>query len=80
MANFGPGHGSTKRERPRRAFEGARESYTDRLDFGKSKIPESGVYRARWTEKPSMFWTIVKVLILGFILYMIVGALLGFLK
>ena len=69
------GHGSTKRERPRRAFEGAKDMYSKKLDFGQSNIPEGNVYRARWVEKKSWFWTIVKVAILLFIMTGLIVAL-----
>ena len=75
MANYSFGHGSTKRERPRKAFETTKDNYSGRLDFGKSKIPETSVYRARWTEKKSWFWTTVKLIILGFVLFIILAAL-----
>jgi t-SNARE complex subunit (syntaxin) len=71
MSNYNLGHGSTKRERPKGAFETTKDNYSNRIDFGKSKISDSGVYRARWTEKKSWFWTTIKLIILGFILFVI---------
>jgi hypothetical protein len=68
------GHGSTQREKPRKAFETLRDRYSKKIDFGESKIPEGKVYRKRWKEAKSWFWTTVKLLILGFILFVMYKA------
>jgi len=69
-------HGSTKRERPRSAFDAAKDNSKGRLDFGKSSIPGGSVYRRRWSEGKSWFWITVRLVILGFILFAIIQALI----
>ena len=71
------GHGSTKRQKPRKAFETVRENYSQRLDFGDSSIPSGNVYRRRWAAKKSLISIIIRLLILFFILFIIVGLIFG---
>lgn len=66
------GHGSTKRERPRRAFEATRDNYSKKLDFGQSGLPEGSVYRRKGIEEKSWFWIILKVLLLVAVLSAII--------
>jgi hypothetical protein len=67
---------STRRERPRKAFEMSKGNYSKKLDFGESLIPEGKVYRRRGTDGNSWFWTTLKFLILGFILFIMVMLLI----
>lgn len=63
------GHGSTGREKPRKAFETSKGNYSKKLDFGESSIGDGKVYRRIGTEKKNWFSIAVKLLILGFILF-----------
>ena len=54
----------TPRERPRKAFGVYREKYAGKIDFRDSLIPSGPVYRRKGLDKSSLFWTILKLIIL----------------
>lgn len=58
------GHGSTKRDKPRKAFGAYNEKYSNNTDFGDSSITTGKLYRKRWAEGSSLFRTILKLIIL----------------
>lgn len=58
------GNGTTKRETARKAFSAYKETYSNKIDFGESSIPEGNVYRRRGVEKKSWFWIVFRILIL----------------
>jgi hypothetical protein len=68
------GNGSTRRERPRRAFENFQK--TSRLDFGPSSLPTGDVYRKRWADK-SILGTIIKIVVLLTILTGIIAGVVS---
>ena len=67
--------GSTKRERPRKAFEAYKDNYSKKLDFGESSIPEGKIYRSRWVEKKSWLWICIKLIVLLTILTGMIAAI-----
>jgi hypothetical protein len=67
------GHGSTRRERPRKGLENSSRS---RLNFGPSSLPTGSVYRRRWADK-SIFGTIIKIAVLLTILAAIIAGVVS---
>jgi hypothetical protein len=49
------GNTSTRREKPRRAFETSKGNYSKKLDFGESSVGVGQVYRRQGVEKKSWF-------------------------
>jgi hypothetical protein len=66
------GNGSTKRVRPRQAFEAYKDNNSKKIDFGESSLSTAGVYRRKWSDGKSWFGTIVKLTILVTILTAII--------
>lgn len=69
------GNGSTGRDKPRKAFETSKGLYHKKIDFGESSIGDGEIYRRKGTEKKNWFWIVVKLLALGFILFVILKVL-----
>lgn len=65
------GHGSTPQQKPRKAFEAAKQGSKRKIDFGESSLSTGEVYRKRWAVSRSLFWKILQAL---FILFLIVTA------
>jgi hypothetical protein len=65
------GHGSTPQQKPRKAFEAAKQGNKRKIDFGESSLFTDGVYRKKWAVSRSLFWKILQAL---FILFLIVTA------
>jgi hypothetical protein len=71
------GHGSTNRERPRKAFESSNQGYSKGIDFGDSSISGGGIYRRKWSGKQNWFW---KALSIGIALFISVMLIVGIIK
>jgi hypothetical protein len=63
------GHGSTPQQKPRKAFDQAKQANRKKIDFGESSLSNDGVYRTKWASSSSLFWKILQGL---FILFLIV--------
>jgi hypothetical protein len=56
--------GSPRRDKPKKAFGAYNEKYSNKVDFGDSSIPTEKVYRKKWAEGKSWFWTSIRLIIL----------------
>jgi hypothetical protein len=71
------GHGSTNRERPRKAFESTKELSSKGIEFGDSSISGGGIYRRKWSGKQNWFW---KILSFGIVLFIAIILILAITK
>jgi hypothetical protein len=62
------GHGSTPQQKPRKAFEAAKQGNKRKIDFGESSLSTGEVYRKRWSPSSSLFWKGIKALFILFLL------------
>lgn len=66
------GNTSTGGQKPRKAFEVSKAYYSKKIDFGESSVGDGKVYRRRGIDKKNWFWITVKLLVLGFILFVMI--------
>jgi len=76
------GNGSTKRDRPSRAFAAYKEKFSiKKIDFGNSSIPSNSIYRKKWADGANWFWKILKLtllIVIGlFIMWIVVSEIIN---